>query len=185
MEQNNINTTIANNLKAIRKNRDLSLDNLAALSGVSKSMLAQIEREESSPSVNTLWKIATALHISFTQLLEEQQQNIIYVQKENVKPLYNHGKKFKLYPLFPYDSERKLEYFFIELEVGAHTISQPHENGTVEYIIATKGCFELTVDETTYVLNEGDGIRYDANKIHHYRNLAATKTIVCMIIYYD
>ena len=67
-----MSSMIAANLKRIRKEKKLSLDNAAEMTGVSKSMLGQIERGESSPTVATLWKIATGLHISFTALLEGQ-----------------------------------------------------------------------------------------------------------------
>ena len=56
---------IAENLKRIRKENKWSLDTVSDMTGVSKSMLGQIERGESSPTISTLWKIATGLHISF------------------------------------------------------------------------------------------------------------------------
>ena len=69
-----INNVIADNLKRMRKENRWSLDTVAEMTGVSKSMLGQIERKESSPTVATLWKIATGLHISFTALLEQCQK---------------------------------------------------------------------------------------------------------------
>ena len=61
-----MSSRISENLRQIRKEKKLSLDSMAEQTGVSKSMLGQIERGESSPTVATLWKIATGLHISFT-----------------------------------------------------------------------------------------------------------------------
>ncbi|MEN6483123.1 MAG: helix-turn-helix transcriptional regulator, partial [Anaerolineaceae bacterium] len=60
---------IAKNLKRIREERKLSLDRLSDLTGVSKSMLGQIERGESSPTISMVWKITNGLKISFTTLL--------------------------------------------------------------------------------------------------------------------
>ena len=59
-----INKIVAENLREIRRLRKLSLDGLAELTGVSKSMLGQIEREESNPTLQTLWKIAAGLRVS-------------------------------------------------------------------------------------------------------------------------
>ncbi len=60
----------------------MSLDNVANMTGVSKSMLGQIERGESSPTVATLWKIATGLHISFTALLEGDTMETEIIHKK-------------------------------------------------------------------------------------------------------
>ena len=60
-----ISRSIAHHLQSVRKARGLSLDKTAQLTGVSKAMLGQIERGESSPTIATLWKIATGLACSF------------------------------------------------------------------------------------------------------------------------
>ena len=79
-----MSSRISENLRQIRKEKKLSLDSMAEQTGVSKSMLGQIERGESSPTVATLWKIATGLHISFTALLEGRQ-----------KPSSSEGTRFR------------------------------------------------------------------------------------------
>ena len=66
--------TISKNLAKLRLQNRLSLDKLSERSGVSKAMLSQIERGESNPTVNTLWKIATGLRVSFYDLLQEDRQ---------------------------------------------------------------------------------------------------------------
>ncbi len=59
---------LATTLKALRLARGWSLSKLAEETGVSKAMLGQIERNESSPTVSTLWKIATGLNVPFRRL---------------------------------------------------------------------------------------------------------------------
>ena len=66
---------VAENLKRIREEKRLSLDKLAELTGVSKSMLGQIEHGESSPTVATVWKISNGLKVSFTTLLGSPQSD--------------------------------------------------------------------------------------------------------------
>lgn len=70
----NINLILSKNLKYLRNERKLSLDKLADLTGISKTMLGQIERGESNPSITTVWKIANGLKISFTALINEPLQ---------------------------------------------------------------------------------------------------------------
>ena len=72
-----MSSRISENLRQIRKEKKLSLDSMAEQTGVSKSMLGQIERGESSPTVATLWKIATGLHISFTALLDGTEEFVL------------------------------------------------------------------------------------------------------------
>ena len=76
-----ITLLVSQNLKKIRDEKKLSLDKLAELTGVSKSMLAQIERGESSPTIAVVWKIANGLKISFTSLLSAPQTDTQIVQK--------------------------------------------------------------------------------------------------------
>ena len=71
----NINSVVADNLKRLRDERKLSLEATAKLSGVSKSMLGQIERGEANPTVSTVWKIAGGLKISFTDLMTRPEKD--------------------------------------------------------------------------------------------------------------
>ena len=64
------NLNIGQRLKAARQNRNMTLDGLAEITGVSKPMLGQIERGRSSPTVNTLWKIATGMKIPFSSFFQ-------------------------------------------------------------------------------------------------------------------
>ena len=64
------NQTIGKQLKKTRQNRNMTLDELAEVTGVSKPMLGQIERGQSAPTVTTLWKIATGMKIPFSSFLQ-------------------------------------------------------------------------------------------------------------------
>ena len=67
-----VTTRLANRLKEERSAKGLSLDALAKLSGVSRSMLSQIERGESSPTVASLWNLTKALNVDFAFLLDQE-----------------------------------------------------------------------------------------------------------------
>ncbi len=68
--RSDIHDRLAASLREARKARGLSLDAVAKLSGVSRSMVSQIERGESSPTVATLWNLTQALQVDFAGLLE-------------------------------------------------------------------------------------------------------------------
>ena len=88
--------------------RKLSLDKVADLTGVSKSMLGQIERGESNPTISTCLKIANGLKISFTDLINPHKSDIVVLSKKEVEPLVEDDGRYKLYPFFPYEDGRVL-----------------------------------------------------------------------------
>lgn len=178
------NLIIGKNLNKIRKQKKLSLDKVAELTGVSKGMLAQIEKGSSNPSVSTLWKIATGLNVSFSYFMEEDDMEIVYICHNDIKPIVESDEKMRVFPLFPHDNTRKFEVFTIELEAGCNHQSLPHNEGTEEYIIVTKGQMEVEIGTSIYKLSHGDAIRYFANKSHCYRNKTDEIVSFQHIIYY-
>lgn len=175
---------IAKNIKAMRQERKLSLDAVSELTGVSKSMLGQIERGESSPTIATLWKIATGLSISFTALVEESKKQTEIVKNEDIDPLLNNNGLMRIYPVFPYESSKNFEILFMEMDSEACSPSQAHTAGTEEYVIVFEGAVSITIDQEEYVIYADNSIRYFADKAHCYRNAYDGKTRFCMLIYY-
>jgi len=90
----NLNSIIADNFKAIRIQRGLSLDNVASLTGVSKSMLGQIERGESNPTIATLWKIANGLKVSFSSLVQRPVEENKVIYRSDVAPISFEGSRY-------------------------------------------------------------------------------------------
>ena len=79
-----IDRNIAYNLKRIRKSRNMSLDMLAEKTGVSKSMLGQIERGESNPTVATISRIMEGIKVSFEDLIYKPEEEVVAVEKKNL-----------------------------------------------------------------------------------------------------
>lgn len=177
---------IAENLKRIRKENKWSLDAVSEMTGVSKSMLGQIERGESSPTIATLWKIATGLHISFIGLLEQSEKEAEIIFKDEVNPLLSDGGHFRLYPFFPYHHERKFEMLHIELDPGSRSISEAHDPGTEEFVMVYEGCFVLETDGKRHQVEAGNAIHFQADRPHVYENGCKDSTTrICMLIYYQ
>lgn len=179
-----MSSRISANLKRLRNEKKLSLDSAANMTGVSKSMLGQIERGESSPTVATLWKIATGLHISFTALLECEPMETEIVQKEDVHALLSDEGRFRLFPFFPYDDTRHFEILQIEMDIGSRSCSSPHEDGTEELILVSQGTVCITVGEQQYIVETGNGMRYFANQPHIYENVGDCMANIYMVIFY-
>ena len=81
------NEIVSRNIKRIRQERNLTLDDLARLSGVSKSMLSEIERCAKSPTISMLEKICTGIHIPLAQLTYIETPDVSVIRKSNSKRL--------------------------------------------------------------------------------------------------
>ena len=84
---NQLDKNIAVNLKRIRKSRNMSLDMLAEKTGVSKSMLGQIERGESNPTVATIAKIVDGIRVTFEELIYPKTDSVVIIDNESL-PVY-------------------------------------------------------------------------------------------------
>ncbi len=179
------NTIIGNNLKHIRSQKQFSLDKVSEMTGVSKGMLAQIERGVSNPTIAILWKIATGLNVSFSYFMEEMDEELPpVISKSGISPFLEEDGKMKVYPLFPYDNIRKFEMFTIVLESDCIHRSEAHAQGVEEYIIMNKGSMLLIVGDKKIILKAGDAIRYKADVPHQYINEKQEKAEFQHIIFY-
>jgi len=179
-----INSIIAGNLKQIREQRKISLDAVSKLSGVSKSMLGQIERGEVNPTISTVWKIANGLKISFSTLINRPEADYEVVRLASIQPLFEDQGHYRNYPVFSFDDKRRFEVYYIELDVGAHLDATPHPNGTQEFITVFSGELSVLVNQQTLTAAAGDSIRFKADASHQYRNIGRDLCKVSMIIYY-
>lgn len=179
-----IHQKISKQLKRIRKGKGLSLDQVASLTGVSKAMLGQIERGESSPTVSTLWKIATGLKISFSSFIEDDDPAVQVVSGADILPITEGGGAFTVYPLFPFDQKKRFEMFTVSMIPESTHESEPHQLGVEEYIVVNKGVLTLKLAAESYVLSSGDAIRFQADKPHVYMNKETKMVQFQCVIYY-
>lgn len=153
---------LATTLKTLRQDRGWSLSKLAEETGVSKAMLGQIERNESSPTVSTLWKIATGLNVPFSTFItpEADKQGVFDPQQQAMV----------VKPLFPWDETLKFDHFSISLAPGALSESTPHETGVIEHVVVISGELEMQLEGEWQTIPADSGIRFAGDKPHAYRN---------------
>lgn len=154
--------TIAQNLRRIRNEAGVSLSKAAEMTGVSKAMLGQIERQESSPTIATLWKISQGFHLPLSALLLERSC-----------PLGGETVRFpgsiEVRIVFPFDANLGEETFEITLKPDQVHQSEAHEAGLIEDVIVVSGSMEVDVDGTRHALEAGAGFRFAADQPHVYR----------------
>lgn len=178
-----LNSLIATNFKKIREDRKLSLDKVSELTGISKSLLGQIERGKSNPTVTTVSKIAYGLKIQVAKLITTQKANTTIMHKVNIKPLTEDDGKYKLYPFFPYEDGRCFELYTLEIEKGGYLKADPHIDNTEEFLTIFRGEITIKVNDEKYIIKDGDSIRFKADKPHSYRNTGCTLAEIDLIVY--
>lgn len=176
--------TIGERLKEIRTNRDLTLDDTAKITGVSKPMLGQIERGQSTPTITTLWKIATGLKVPLSSFLEEQQPEYTVVDIVQETAVSEDNGRMRAYPLFPYDPIRNAEIFYIEFDAGCKHISEKHNDGVEEYVLVRTGTLRLILNDQEIVIAKNQSIRFRADIPHSYHNPFDAPCTVYNIIFY-
>lgn len=157
-------------LKQARQAQGLSLDAVAKLSGVSRSMVSQIERGESSPTVSTLWNLTRALQVDFAGLLEEQAASRIEVLRvDEVPTIENHGDGCTIRILSPPEDAGRHEVYELRFANGGMLESEPHTCGTKENLTVIEGVLTVTSGDSTNRLNTGETARYAADVPHRLR----------------
>lgn len=177
---------ISSTLKELRNQRRWSLDVTSQKTGVSKAMLGQIERGESSPTIATLWKIASGFDVSFSSFVEDVEPcrlGLIH-RKPELQQLHKEDDKIKVMPIFPFDENLGFEVFIIELLPGCTHLSPPHQKGVIEHVIPVLGSIEVLAQEEWHQVNQHEGLRFDASLPHGYRNPSDQSALFHDMIHY-
>jgi transcriptional regulator with XRE-family HTH domain len=176
---------VGGNLRRLRGQRGLSLEKLSKLSGVSRAMLGQIELGQSAPTINVLWKIASALGVPFSGLISARQEGTVHVLRAGqAKLLTSHDGAFSSRALFPFDSPRRVEFYQLTLRPGAVEKADAHNPGTVENLVVAQGAVEIEADGRRELLEAGDAIVFEADVPHVYRSKASGESVMFLVMTY-
>ncbi len=158
-------------LKEARRAQGLSLDAVAKLSGVSRSMVSQIERGSSSPTIATLWNLTRALQVDFAGLLDGAAgaSQIEVLRGAEVPTIDNRGTACRLRILSPPEEAGRHEVYELVLGPGGALVSDPHRRGAREHLTVIEGHLSVQSGENTVVLSAGDTARYAADVAHGIR----------------
>ncbi|MCS4485711.1 helix-turn-helix domain-containing protein [Staphylococcus americanisciuri] len=179
-----INQIVARNLQQYRQTQRLSLDNISQLTGISKTMISQIEKGTGNPSINTLWKLANGLYLPLNTLISEDKRDIYQVATEDLKPIYNEDQSVVVYPYFPYDNAHGFEMFSMEIAPGGKLESDGHPQGAKEFIIVNDGTLTLEIGEQKYYIESSQAIRFSGESTHSYCNETDTQVLLTATIQY-
>jgi transcriptional regulator with XRE-family HTH domain len=176
---------VGKNIMNQRKSRGMSLDELAKRSGVSKSMLSQIEQEKTNPTVITVWKIARSLDLSVQEIMETGNDSLIEVTRCDDSPLiYSEDKLCIIRVNSPIHMTDNLELYHMTFKPGGVNQSLPHYPNAVEFLTVITGQLEVTSGRHSKVLNKGDSARYRGDREHSIKNLSDTISEAYLVVWF-
>jgi transcriptional regulator with XRE-family HTH domain len=176
-------------LLAERKARKLTLEQLAARSGVSRSMLSQIERNEANPTFAVLWSLTQALGIEFSTLIAgnavaTHRDGIEVVPAVHTPEIRSADGKCVLKILSPPRLAGETEWYDVEIAPGGTLRSTPHAPGAFEHFTALTEGFAIDSAGSTARLKAGETARYAADVPHAISNTGRRSARGLLVLLY-
>ena len=165
-----------------RQQLNLSLQELAARTGLTASFLSQVERDVTEPSISSLRRVASALEVPVFYFLLDERTRSPVVRKAQRRILRLHDTAAQWELLSPSDPTLQLEVVITKLPPGVASGDEFTAHPGEECFVVLKGEMEITVAEETYRLHEGDAIQFRSTIPHRIRNGGETELQVLAAI---
>ncbi len=181
-----ISRHLGSRVKHLRAGRNWSLEDLANASGVSRSMLSQIEREQANPTLAVTLRIARAFGLSLGELLElpGAASTITVIRADDHTYHYRSDKDCRIRTLSPLNLEKDVEFYEVRLQPGGALRSSPHFEGTREFLTLQRGRLRVESGDDVEELNPGDSASYRADIPHALVNAGKTEVLGFLIVIY-
>ena len=177
---------LCDRVKELRKKNQLTLDQLASASGVSRSMLSQIERGQANPTLAVTFRIAQAFDMSIGELVDQAWRSSVIEQISGKDPryLFRSDEQCLIRTLSPLHMEKNVEFYELHLASAASLNSAAHYEGTRELLTVNKGKAQIQSGTDSSILSEGDSAHYRADLPHKIINIGKKKLICYLVVTY-
>jgi transcriptional regulator with XRE-family HTH domain len=181
-----INEDLGRRVKKLRGDRGWSLEELAAASGVSRSMLSEIERERANPTLSVTYRIARAFGLALQDLLEsaDSASAIQTIRASESSQIFRKDTQCQIRTLSPLNLEKDVEFYELRLASGGALRSQPHVEGTREFLTVEEGTLELLSGNSRETLGKGDSATYRADVPHDIANPGREEVVAFLVVIY-
>lgn len=182
-----INENLGRRVKKLRTDRGWSLEELATASGVSRSMLSEIEREKANPTLTVTFRIARAFGLTLQELIESAETSaskIQVIRASDRAQVYRSDKQCEIRTLSPLNLEKDVEFYELTLRPGGALRSQPHFEGTREFLTVEEGGVRIESGADTDELTKGDSGTYRADVPHAIINTGRAEALVFLVVIY-
>ncbi|MEH3144522.1 MAG: XRE family transcriptional regulator [Methylobacterium frigidaeris] len=158
-------------IQRLRKAYNLSLSELAEQSGVAKSIISQIERNETNPTLATIWRLSQALDVSIERVLAtgDEEPFIEKSSKADTPILVSDDGRMRLAIIGWIKTVEWLQWYDLSADPGGELDSDAHQRGSVECLSVIEGEFEVDVAGTVQRARAGETLRYRCDRPHTVR----------------
>jgi transcriptional regulator with XRE-family HTH domain len=160
-------------VRGARKDHALTLEQVSARSGVSKSMLSQIERGAVNPTFAVVWNLMQALGLDMADLTEGTPRDDAVIEHAHAYSMPSRKSAdglVSLRMLSPYRTVLPVEWYDMRLEPGGVLASEAHATGTFEHLTCLEGSIAVDLADRSVEARDGDTLRYRADRPHRIRN---------------
>jgi transcriptional regulator with XRE-family HTH domain len=182
-----IHRLLCGRVRELRKRRGWTLEQLSAASGVSRSMLSEIERGNANPTLAVAFRIAGAFSMSLGELVDEPtgaRSRIDVIRADDRAYHYRADKNVRIRTLSPLRLEKSVEYYEVTLRPGASLASSPHFEGARELLTVERGAVKVTSGDDTATLARGDSAHYPADVPHAIKNTSDEEAVLFLVVTY-
>lgn len=169
---------LGSRIRAERRARGFAVQRLAGLSGVSQSMVSEVERGAKTPSVLVLDRLATALGTSIARLLDAPRGDAVTVLRRHEQRVVGDPAGWERRLLSPVLPGVEFEFMRTTIRPGVDAGEfSPHAPGSREYVAVESGRLRLTVDDEPYSLAAGDAVYFPGDCRHAFANDGETDCV--------
>lgn len=170
-------------IQRLRKAYKLSLGELSVQSGVAKSIISQIERNETNPTLGTVWRLTRALDTTVDEVLKtDDQPNIIdYAMRPAIPILTSQDGLCTLAIIGALNLVELIQWYDFHAKPGGVLESEPHRTGCIEHLSVLTGTLEVTVGEETRIVKSGETLRYRGDRDHKIVNVGTIDAHATMV----
>ena len=173
-------------IQRLRKAYNLSLSELAEQSGVAKSIISQIERNETNPTLATIWRLSQALDVSIERVLAaaDDEPFLEGSSQADTPILLSQDGKMRLAIIGWLKTVEWLQWYDVRSEPGGVLESEGHQRGSVECLTVLDGAFEVEIGGVTQRAHAGETLRYRCDRPHTVRCTGTQPghaTMVCIL----
>jgi len=173
-------------LKELRDERGWSLDVLASASGVTRSMLSQVDRNRANPTLAVASRIASAFGMSLAELVQSPgaMSSLIVIRASDHAYDYRSDQDCRIRTLSPLHLEKDVEFYQVQLREGGALRSAAHFEGTREFLAVQKGRVRVESGGDSEDLDRGDSVNYRADVQHAIVNIGKGDAVVFLVDIY-
>ncbi|CAN7640150.1 helix-turn-helix domain-containing protein [Rhizobium leguminosarum] len=171
-------------IRTLRQEKALTLDDLAAASGVSRAMISRIERAEASPTASLLARICAALGLSLSAFFAEEGQASPLAQRQEQQVWRDPETGYVRRSVSPPGTASDVDIVEVEFPAGARVSFPPHASahGMTQHIWLFDGELEMTAGETVYRLRPGDCLFMPVGEGHVFHNPGNAPARYCVVL---